>query len=83
MDALKGVTNLAKFVNSGAYNRKRYCLLVALDIRNAFNSAPWRRITKALQDKEISQQLVTKAYLSERYLEVGESSELKITSGVS
>lgn len=62
--------DLAKFINSGAYANRKYCLLVTLDIKNAYNSAPWKGTVKALSRKNISPYIIriVKSYLSERRL---------------
>lgn len=63
---------------------KAESVLVTLDIRNAFNSAPWTGIVGALYDKHVSGYLirVVKDYLSQRTLQVGEEGKLEMTCGV-
>lgn len=83
-DAIARILKLADTVNTGPYKSRRCCVLVTLDIRNAFNSAPWEGIIKALHRKGISAYLVRviKAYLSQRTLQVGEAGHLVMTCGV-
>jgi hypothetical protein len=50
MDAIGEVLKLARLANSGSWGTKEYCALVALDVENAFNTAPWKRIVRALDD---------------------------------
>nr|XP_041632162.1 uncharacterized protein LOC121502542 [Drosophila kikkawai] len=54
---------------------KEYCLVVTLDIRNAFNSADWRRTLEALEAFSIPGYLlrIVRSYLSERSLIVDTS----------
>jgi len=49
---------------------KKYCLVVTLDIRNAFNSADWGRTLEALRSFNTSEYLlnVVHSYLSKREL---------------
>lgn len=60
IEAIRRVVATAKDTTSGARwtrGAKKYCLLAALDVKNAFNSARWDSICKALD------QLGTPAYL--------------------
>jgi len=49
---------------------KKYCLLVTLDIKNAFNTANWTRIIQALRRLRIPEYLtrIVDSYLGERVL---------------
>lgn len=84
IDAMKNITKIAEKINSGPYQRRKFCVLVCLDIKNAFNSVPWRRIVKAVEKRRISPYLVRviKAYLSNRSLMMGDSEMMDITCGV-
>lgn len=50
--------------------RQEWIMLVALDIKNAFNTASWGKIIKAMEKKKISPYLINIAYsyLSERLI---------------
>lgn len=52
----------------GSRKTRRLCALIALDLRNAFNSATWRRIVEALRNRGIAPYLISIAmsYLSDR-----------------
>ena len=49
---------------------KKYCLLVTLDVRNAFNSARWKNIYLALDKVDVPayQKNTIKSYLANRLL---------------
>ena len=56
LDAIDLVVKTAKEAISGKRwknGEKEYCLLAALDIKNAFNSARWNRIMEALERMEV------------------------------
>ena len=79
IDAIKLVIDLCK-----RHKRdKKAAVMVALDVKNAFNSAPWRDIVDSLTAKQVPVYLINiiKSYLSDRKLIVGDT-ELPITSGV-
>lgn len=57
----------------GAPRARNLCALVTLDVRNAFNTAPWLRIDRALRKKGVPLYLVRilRSYLLEQTLLVG------------
>lgn len=65
-------------------NNRGYCVLITLDIRNAFNSAKWTKIIRSMEDKGISTYLVetVKSYLQKRTVRVGSSNILQMRCGV-
>nr|XP_041632252.1 uncharacterized protein LOC121502620 [Drosophila kikkawai] len=78
LDAIETVTSLAANAIAGARwkkGAKEYCLVVTQDIRNAFNSADWRRTLEALEAFSIPGYLlrIVRSYLSERSLIVDTS----------
>lgn len=58
--------------------------MVTVDVKNAFNSAEWTWIVRVMERKGIRPYLIelTKAYLSNRMLEIGNSAMLEVTCGV-
>lgn len=42
IDAIQGLVGMAKYANSGNWRSRELCIAIALDIKNAFNLAPWR-----------------------------------------
>lgn len=84
VDALERVRNVVRFANTGALQRRDYCLLITLDVRNVFNSASWAGIVGALNRMKINKHLieVIKSYLSDRMVLIGDSAALEMTCGV-
>ena len=67
---------------------KKYCLLVTLDMKNAFNSARWKNICQALDKPDVPAYLknMIKSYLTNRLLVYDTQDgpkEYQITGGVS
>ncbi|KAH8410400.1 hypothetical protein KR215_002766, partial [Drosophila sulfurigaster] len=67
--------------------QKKYCLMVTLDIRNAFNSARWSCILRALDSFKVPRQLlkIIRSYFSSRVLKYDTSArteEYIVTGGV-
>lgn len=81
--AIQHVVDLAGEEMRKKGRTRNLCLLIAIDIRNAFNSAPWRHIIVELEAKGASTWLVNilKTYLHDREV-VGESFVQFMTAGV-
>lgn len=79
VDALKKVFEFGK----SAKSEGKYAVLMALDIKNAFNSASWEKIDEALDRMNTPAYLreMTRSYLSNRSIIV-EGEEIAVTSGV-
>lgn len=87
VDAVKEVMRVAEQAAAYASQHRRLCVAIALDVRNAFNSASWQIILDELRMRNIDEGLirVMAAYLSERQiiLEAENSRKMrKINSGV-
>lgn len=81
IDAIERIMQAAH----GAVQHRDICVLVSLDITNAFNSAPWLKIDAALQRCGIPRYLndLIRAYLHGRSLLVGEEQlRREVTCGV-
>lgn len=63
--------------------RARWVVMLALDVRNAFNSASWEIIMKKLEARNISQYLINivDSYLSDRSIKIGKG-KIKTEKGV-
>ncbi|KYB24758.1 hypothetical protein TcasGA2_TC030937 [Tribolium castaneum] len=57
LDAMEEVLKFAETANRGTWGRKDLCAIVAIDVENAFNSAPWKKIIEALEGKRINKAL--------------------------
>lgn len=84
LDAINEVTKAADVAGSGAVRNRDLCVLVTVDVKNAFNSAPWRLIDAALQRYATPEYLVNvlRAYMSDRELVVNNNVCLPVTRGV-
>lgn len=89
-DAIKTVVDAAKAAIAGErwlYGTKEYCSVVTLDIRNAFNSADWGQIQRALVRMQAPHYLtrIVEHYLSNRRLRYHTDAgpkHFKVTAGV-
>uniref|UniRef100_A0A6V7JMJ0 Reverse transcriptase domain-containing protein n=1 Tax=Bracon brevicornis TaxID=1563983 RepID=A0A6V7JMJ0_9HYME len=73
IDAINQVVNTSKVAIAGTRwkgGTKEYCLLAALDVRNAFNSARWDAMSRALDRLQVPNYLrrIIGNYLSDRLL---------------
>lgn len=64
--------------------RPKWCALVLVDVRNAFNTASWRLIIRKLELRGISEYLINivKDYLSNRKVEVTRGNVRRVGAGV-
>ena len=67
-DAIRRVHGVMEEANSGTWRTKRYCILVTLDVKNAFNSASWAKILEALRKLCVPEylQAILGSYLRDR-----------------
>lgn len=81
--AIEKVLEIGQAAARGAYQHRKTCALITLDVKNAFNSAPWELIVHALEQKETPQYLVNivRSYLSNRKVAI-EDRTLPMTCGV-
>lgn len=74
-DAIKRLLVTAQGVAQGAARNGDLCVAVSLDVRNAFNTAPWRRIDAALREKKVPSYLIRliRSYFQDRSILVGQT----------
>lgn len=87
LDAILNVTRTVKTAESRSHYSRKIVLLVTLDVKNAFNSANWRGIIRALQNFNIPGYLLRMFddYLDDRCLCYNTESgrkKTKVTAGV-
>lgn len=72
IDAMSRVRQLVVDANGRGQARNLYVGMVTVDVKNAFNSAPWHHILAALREKNVPEYLqsIIGAYLAERRLNV-------------
>lgn len=82
LHAVEEVMEIARRANRDAPRER--CVLILLDIRNAFNTASWRAIIDALDSKGVSSCLknVVKDYLYEREIQSGNGPTRRVNIGV-
>ncbi|CAB0040752.1 unnamed protein product [Trichogramma brassicae] len=71
VDAIESVTAAAREAFGGARGSRKYCAVVTLDVRNAFNSARWNNILAALERIRTPEYLqrIIHSYFQARVLE--------------
>ena len=81
--AIQRVLEIGKRAARGAYQHRKICALIALDVKNAFNSAPWSVIVEALRKKNTPQYLVRmiQNYFTNRWIDV-DGEKVQVTCGV-
>lgn len=70
VDAIQAVVALAEKAKKGSGKKKGFCALVAIDIRNAFNTARWPMIMESLRERSVPGHLlrIVDNYLSDRWV---------------
>lgn len=84
LNALSEIMQQKQIAAQGKWPNRSLCLLVTLDIRNAFNSTPWNGIISELTRRKISTYLINliKSYLSDRTIQVNKEETLEMSCGV-
>lgn len=73
-----------KIVSAARDTTKKWFVVIALDVKNAFNSATWSGIVRELQGRGISQYLVNlvESYFFERIIQISRTTKMEMTAGV-
>ena len=81
MDGIQAVQRIAEEIGR---QPNKYVVMVTLDVKNAFNSAPWGGIIEQLNKIEISPYIIKLicSYLESRCLLVGKNHKMDMTCGV-
>lgn len=84
LDAIDRVMGVAAMARRSTLAYRDICACVTLDVKNAFNSAPWRRILAELERWEIQPYLlaVCRDYLRDRRIRLCDGTMLEVASGV-
>ena len=88
VDAIRRVVELSEKANQGTRRTRQFCVLITLDVRNAFNAVAWEFLIEELNARGISPYLLRmiKSYLSNRWLLLtdrdGGQRKIRVTSGV-
>jgi len=88
-DAIEEVLKAARKAGRGAVQNRHLCAVVTLDVKNAFNTVPWKLIDESLQRSSVPEYLIKilRSYMSDRKLLIGgdvdaEGQSLEVTCGV-
>ncbi|ERL83462.1 hypothetical protein D910_00454 [Dendroctonus ponderosae] len=82
--ALLKIKEIADNTKKKAYQHREICIMILMDVQNAFNSAPWDGIIQSLSDGGISRYIVeiVKSYLWDRSIVTAEGEIYPVTCGV-
>lgn len=69
-DAIERVNQINKECDIITRGKRRFCILITIDVKNAFNSLRWEKIIEAMNIKKIPEYLIkcTKNYLHRRFI---------------
>jgi len=84
VDAIHQVLNVAKAAGNGPVQNRDLCVLVTIDVKNAFNTAPWSLIDAALRRCATLNYLlnILRSFMENRELLIGDNDRLPVTCGV-
>lgn len=84
IQAIQHVHNLAMAEKSKTLKTRGLCVLITLDVRNAFNTVSWDYILKEIKRKDMPAYIINilNSYFAERVMRIEEGVEIPITSGV-
>lgn len=84
IDAILEVVETAEVERTKTWRTRRLCLLILLDVRNAFNSMPWEVVMEALKEKGVSPYLrrIIGSYLKDRSIVTASGETFGMTAGV-
>jgi hypothetical protein len=73
LNAIQIVLDRAKWAGRGTWKYRDLFMLITLDVRNAFNSAPWIHIEQAIRERQVPKYLadLLRSFLSQRRILVG------------
>lgn len=84
ISALRAVCDKADDVKQDPRYRRKLCVLITVDVENAFNSAPWNGILGELERRNIAPYLynMIASYFENRVLNITPRRTLEVTGGV-
>lgn len=84
VNAVERVCKIVKAEMSRTLKTRKLCLMVTVDIRNAFGTAPWRAMVDALKEKSVPWYItrLIKSYFQERVLITPNGREMNMHAGV-
>lgn len=84
IDALEKVKEISSIIKQKAHKNREFAVMILLDVKNAFNSAPWEGIITQLIKGNVSEYLLQliESYFSQRYIILPNGEKRQITCGV-
>lgn len=84
VDAISKIMEIVERSSTGPLYKRQLCAVVALDVKNAFNTAKWDIIVGALHRKKTPKYIIriVQSYLSRRQLIYGDNNVRTVTCGV-
>jgi hypothetical protein len=88
LGAVERAIKFAERAKQGTHRTREICALVALDVRNAFNSASWQLILEEINERGLPSYIykLADSYLNDRYIiatdALGSTEKIKVNSGV-
>lgn len=84
LDAIEEINKTIADVKRVASQHRKFCVMITLDVENAFNRAPWKNIVNTCIKGGISPYLINmiSSYLSERKIVLGDGSSRRVRAGV-
>lgn len=85
IDAIERVMTEVADAGTGTIYKRELCVLVTLDVANAFNSASWNAIIRAMENKKVPGYLIrtVRNYLCDREITYGDDqTTVQLSSGV-
>ncbi|CAH2233980.1 jg20059 [Pararge aegeria aegeria] len=88
LGAIEKVVAMAEAAKQGTQRNKKLCALITLDVKNAFNSAPWQAILEEIKRRGFPQYMynLIDSYLDQRHVVVrdakGTTKTFEVSSGV-
>lgn len=88
MGTINAISRVLELAGDDCGRERQPCVLISLDVRNAFKTASWRAVDDAVRRKGLSRKLgeVLRAYMSEREIQIptgtGQKSRMSMSAGV-
>jgi hypothetical protein len=81
-DAIDRLLNATHCAALGAAQHRDICVAMSLDVKNAFNTAPWQKVDNALRVRNVPTYFIKmiRSYLQERSILVGEALHRRSTT---
>ncbi|XP_066149867.1 uncharacterized protein [Euwallacea fornicatus] len=84
IDAMRAVMKVVERIKDTRYTHAEFCVMVTIDVKYAFNSAPWDLIVETLKRSQVSNYVVgvVQSYLDERTVQLPNGDVREMSCGV-